>query len=183
MALTQQQWLEKLKSFLPGWYFQDEQYQVAHLNALALLLSTIQADCEEHRDQAFIKEAVGEYLNSHGDERSTPRISGESDETYSTRVQNLANQSNKIAIKTMVDDLLLVGTCTIAEDDYGGGTFCDRAEYANRAALLIERIHNTFTVLVDKQTGDPSAMFVALVEAVDRAKALGTLYRVIERTS
>lgn len=182
MALTQAQWLEKLKSFLPAWFFQEEHYQEAHFNALAKLLATLQADCEEHKAATFITQAEDEYLDSLGEERSTPRIDGESDATYAARVRNLANQSNKQAIKALVDDLLIVGTCIIAEDDYGGGTFCDRGEYANRAALLIERIRNTFTVLVDKQTGDPSAMFVALVEAVDRAKALGTLYRVIERT-
>lgn len=202
MALSQSQWLEKIKALYPDWFFEDEENQLAHLNGLAAVLAQIHTDLEAHRDETFINQANGTFIDAQGLERAVIRLYGEFDGQYRKRVQNMGNQSNKPAIKALVDLLLMVGECTILED-WEAANFCNRRAFLNRDTILISEILNTFSVIVDKQLHDPYSfmgreyfcdredyigtwqssqyVFDLITEAVGKAKALGTLYRVIER--
>lgn len=202
MALSQAQWYEKLKSWVPTWFWQQKAYQEAHFQALAKILSTMQAAAEESTTQTFIASASGSHLDLHGDERTTPRLSGEIDSTYSTRIRSLANLSNKVSIKQLVDELLIIGECVIGED-FNSFLFFNRDAYMNRGLLILESILNTFTIVFENQTRSPESFldreyfmdrgdvfgtleasdefFRSIIAAVDRAKAFGTFYRVIER--
>ena len=203
MALTKEQWKEKLKSFFPKWYFEEEENQDAHISGIAALFAQLDSDIDAHIAEAFIQTSNDLYLDAHGGERTIPRLDGEKDSEYRARVRNLANQSNKQAIKAIVDALLMVGECTIIED-FEAGVYCNRENFVNRGAIIFDpKILNTFSIIVDKQIHEPysfvdreyfcnrenfigtitssSYVFNLLVEAVNNAKALGTLYRVIER--
>lgn len=202
MALTKQQWYDKLKTFIPSWFFEYEEYQKAHLMGLAAVLEKLQQEVDFHVEQTFIETSDGEYLDAHGDERNTPRITDELDAQYQVRVRSLNNTSNIPAIKALVDKLLIVGESTIRED-YNGTVFLNSGSYLNRSAILFDEIYNAFSIIVDKQLHEPYSfsnrenflnrtnfvgsgessdyVFNLIVEAVKKAKALGTLFRVIER--
>jgi hypothetical protein len=202
MALTKEQWFLKLKGWVPVWVLEDPQFQSAHFYALAKLLATLQAEMETQKALTYIGTASAPELDLHGSERSTPRISMELDGSYKVRIRSLANKVNKPALKQIVDDLLLVGECIIIED-YEGGSFYSREYFYNRGALTLEFIHNAFSVVFDNQRPEPfiyfnregflnrdaytvslntpEAFFAAIVQAIGDNKALGTLYRVIER--
>lgn len=202
MALSQAQWFEKLKSWVPTWFWQERVYQEAHFMALAKILAGMQLAAEASALQTFIVEAEGSTLDLHGDERTAPRLTGEIDSTYSTRIRSLANLSNKVSIKQLVDELLIIGECVIGED-YDAFLFFNRDAYLNRGLLILENILNTFTIVFENQTRSPESFldreqfmsrsdvfgtleasdefFRSIIAAVDRAKAFGTFYRVIER--
>lgn len=202
MALTQAQWFEKLKGFVPAWYFEQEHYQVAHFQALALLLSQAQEYGEERRDAAFITTGTDPELDLQGYEVNVDRLPGEFDSLYRPRIQSLANQVNRIAIKRLVDALLIMGQSVIVED-FDADLFFDRDIYADRGYLLVTAIYNTFTIVVENQkhspysfmdreyfndredfigtNESPQSIFDAIVAAVNQAKAFGVLYRVAER--
>lgn len=203
MGLSQSQWFDKLKSLYPSWFFEEELYQVAYLQGFALLLSEIQGDSDAHLLETYILEAHNGFLDAQGDERSIDRIALEFDDQYRVRVQNLTNQSNLPAIKRIVDKLLIVGESTVIED-WEALVFFDRDGYLNRGEILIDEVYNCFSIIVDKQKHEPYSfldreesfcdreffwgmqessdyVFSLILEAVNKAKALGVFYRVIER--
>lgn len=202
MALSKEQWFQKLKGWVPTWFFESSSIQQGHFYALAQLLSTLQAEMETHKTETFIAQAAAPQLDLHGAERSTPRITAESNGSYQVRIRSLANKVNKVDLKALVDQLLLVGECEIIED-WAGASFFNREYFFDRGALIISLIHNAFTVVFENQRPEafayfdreyffdrddymtslttPTAFFDAIVQAIGDNKALGTLYRVVER--
>jgi hypothetical protein len=203
MALTKEQWLAKLKSWVPAWFTAEPGYQEAVLQSLADLLNKAQTDAEAMQLQTFIADSEGGYLELHGSERRIERLDSETDADYSNRIRNFANKSNLIALKAIVDSFLINGECNIAEDFYSE-MYLDRGVYTNRGYILLEAILNTFTIVVDNQTHAPFSLcdreyfassedfigtaessielFDSIVAAVNKAKAFGTLYRLYERS-
>jgi hypothetical protein len=203
MALTQQQWLEKLKRFVPEWFYEEELYQDAYAQGLALILSLTQLDADEHFAETFLLQASGDFIDEQGYERDILRTDGEFDNLYRERVRRLANQSNCPDIKSLVDELLQIGEAEIIED-FEASLFANRGVHLNRNVFLIDEIYNGFSIIVDKQIHAPysfldreyflnredftgqaeSSQFVfdLLVEAVNKVKACGIFYRVIERS-
>lgn len=200
---TQDQWYEKIKAWVPSWVFNDEYYQVAVFEAISKVIFELETRADEHQAETFIETADGGYLDEHGLERSLDRAPGELDPVFRERIRYITNSTSKPAIKRLVDALLTVGECTITED-FDGSVFCNRDDYMNRGAVLITAIYNVFSIIVDKQVHAPYSfcdrenflnredyigeedsllsLFQQIVIAVDKAKALGTLYRLIERT-
>jgi hypothetical protein len=202
MALTKQQWYLKLRGWVPTWFFETPAYQSAHFYALADLLSKLQTEMEQHKAETYILTSSAPQVDLHGAERTTDRLTAELDGSYKVRIQSLANKVNKLALKQIVDQLLLVGEATILED-WQGSAYFDREFFFNRGALTLDLVHNTFTVLFDNQRPEPfayfdredffnretymtslttpTAFFDAIVQSIADNKALGTLYRVVER--
>lgn len=202
MALTQEQWYQKLKGLVPNWYFETEKYQRAHFLALAKLLSALQEISEQNVDATFIRQAEDEDLDLHGYERGIDRLTEEPDETFAIRIQNIGNSVNLPAIKSIVDSLLLTGECEIREGTGPDNPFLNRSSFLNRAEILNDFRYNTFTIVIDKQKRTPEVFasrsylsrseylssddssiefYQRLTAAVDAAKAFGVLYKVVER--
>lgn len=203
--LTKEQWYQKLRSWVPRWYFESEFYNVAIFSAIAKLLSQTQDSADAHFAQTFILQATGEYLDAHGDERNIERIPGEPDPIYARRVQQIVNNSNKPDIKALVDALLIVGECTIIEHQMDG-PYYNRGSFFNRNEIYTDRRHyNYFTVLIDPQIPQANSFFnrdtyysrkyylgtlgplsidllLAIINAsINKARAAGVFYRIIEQ--
>jgi hypothetical protein len=211
MALTPEQWFQKLKGLVPSWFFSRNQHQEAHFRTTAKILSDIQAEGEATQQQTFIAQASGGVVDLHGDERSIVRIELPDDEMeedgeYSFRVRNIINQSDVHNIKRIVDGLLLVGECVIIESGDANGAYLNRGLFLNRGQFLLNEFpYNVFTILVDKQVHPPymfldrghflnredfigsnevpEGLYSSIQEAVDTVKALGVLYKIIERAA
>ena len=199
---TQEQWYNRLKSWLPSWWHEEEVTQTAVLQGFAKVLEAIDVSIEQHQAQTFIDQAESSYLDEHGFERTVIRESGELDSAYAPRIKELLNTVTCPQLKALVDALLEVGECTIIED-WQGVNFLNRDIYLNRGVILIIAIYNVFSIIVDKQVHEPYSfynrenfltredfiglqdsrieLFERIVAAVNKAKALGTMYRVIER--
>jgi hypothetical protein len=200
---TQEEWYKKLRSWVPAWFFEEEDVNVAKFQAMAALLASIEARAVEHQQETFIAQADQGYLDEHGLERNLTRGTLELDVAFSQRIRYITNSTSKPAIKRLVDALLSVGVCEISED-FEAGVYCDREDFFSRGELFIDAIYNVFSIIVDKQVHTPYSfydreyfcdredfigtqessleLFQLIIEAVDKAKALGTLYRLIERT-
>lgn len=202
MALTKAEWLENLRSWVPRWFLDSPAYQEATFSALAQILSDAQAEAEEQSSQTYLSDSEKPYLDLHGDERNTARLTNESDQLYRVRITNLTNKSNKPAIQAIVSDLLINGAASVLED-FESDIYFGRSAYMNRAHLFIEKIKNAFSVVIDNQTHSPFSffgrehfmdredfagtleapqeLFDAILEAIKNVKAFGTLFRVVER--
>lgn len=202
MASNEEIWFQKLKGWVPQWFFEDEQFNVAHFRGIAKILNEIECMLEDHIRETFICQAVDGYLDEHGLERNLTRLGAELDTTFRERIKNLTNTTSCPSIKQIVDALLDVGESTIIED-FNASIFFDREIFLSRGELLIDPIYNTFSIVVDKQVHAPFsfytrenfldredfiglnesrlALFELIVEHVNKSKALGTLYRLIER--
>ena len=203
LQLTQTQWANQIRTFVPQWYFENPDLQEAYVQGLAAVLAAVHQDVYDHFDETMLLTATGDFLDAHGEERSIPRIEGEFDDQYRVRVRNMANQSNCPSLKRIVDALLMVGTATFVED-YNQQLFFNREEtFFNRGLVFLEQIYNAFSIIVDKQLHEPFSflnreyfanredfvgqaessqyVFDLILEAVNSAKACGAFYRIIER--
>lgn len=202
MALTQAQWYEKLKNLVPTWVTRDEKTQ-AVFNAIAKGMAVQQGVLENHINETYIQDASEDYVAMHGDERSVSRLNNEDLEPFRYRVTNIQNQCNFPAIKALVDSLLIRGECIIVEH-HSPNNFLDRGGYLDRLIIDFQVLYNAFTILIDDQTPDPKSfydrgffadredvlgsgagenteVFSNIVAAVNKNKAYGTVYRLIER--
>lgn len=158
MALSKAQWLSKLKTWFPSWYFESEDNQTAHLTGLAELLAKIQESAEGHIDETFILKASGGFLDLHGSERSKSRLPGESDDLYSRRVQKLVSEVDPISIKELVDSLLIAGECEIREH-FDVELYFNRDVFLNRNEIFTSGTYNQFTVIIPEQIPPPRSFF------------------------
>lgn len=201
--MTKAQWYTTLKGWLPDWWTISGEDD-AILWGMAAVLEKLQASMGQHVGQTYILQAEEGYLDEHGGERNLTRLLGELNPTFADRIRNIVNTTNRPALKGLVDALLDVGECTIVED-WENGTFCNTEDFLNRGELLIDAIYNAFSIIVDNQVHAPYSFFTReafcdrenfigtnesslelfqqIVEAVNAAKALGTVYRLIERVA
>lgn len=199
--MTKQQWYTTLVGWLPDWWTTSGEDE-AILWGMAAVLEKLEVAMDSHVSETYITQAGTGYLDEHGLERNLTRLSGELNPAFADRIRNITNTTNKPALKALVDALLDVGESTIVED-WEGGTFFNTEEFLNRGELLIDLIYNAFSIIVDNQVHAPYSFFTReyfcdredfvgtnesslelfqqIVEAVNRSKALGTVYRLIER--
>jgi len=203
MALTKEQWLAKIKGWVPEWYFEDPYYQEADFRAIAAVFSDLQLSIVEgFRDETFITKADGPYMDMHGSERSVARFPLEVDHpNYDARIRTIVNTSDPVDLKRLVDSLLVTGESTIVEHAYGSA-YLNRNTYYNRAAVMSEIFYNAFSIVLPPQIHEPLSflnrdtfadresfmgtnessleLFRQIVETVNNAKAYGVLYRLLE---
>lgn len=180
-ALTQQEWFDKLSTWVPKWYFEDETYQVAVMQALAKLLASADTEMRAQFDETFISRAADEMVDQHGYERSISRYSGESDANYAGRIQNLAINLDPVSLATLATAFLVTGTATVYEHDIDG-IYGDRDSFLDRREIMSDINYCAFSVVVPYQgVGSPGLTALeAVANAVNAAKALGTLYHLVE---
>jgi hypothetical protein len=200
MALTTEQWFLKIKSWLPDWWFEQPNHQVALLHGIAAIFAELDQEADNHVNETFISKSTAPVLDAHGDERNVDRLDGELDGPYSSRIRYIVNQSNPQAIKTLVDSILARGKSTIREHDTDR-IFCGQS-FFNRHEVFTDAFHNVFSIVVDKQVHAPysflsrgnfagrntfvgtgqsdTARLQAIVAAVNKSKAFGVMYRLTE---
>lgn len=199
------QWFEKFQSWLPRWVFSATTYTNAIFGGAAKSLESSDAAIENLISQTYIDDAVGEFLDLHGLDRNVSRYENESDLSYATRIKgsSLQSQCDKFALIALVNKVLIRGTCIIVEDAEAD-VFISRNIYANRGSILLDKILNTFTVIVDRQIHEPYsfsdrenfmsfdfigqgesdlAIFTSILNIINSNKAFGTLYRIVERVN
>jgi hypothetical protein len=201
--MTKAQWYTTLVGWLPDWWTVSGEDE-AVLWGMAAVLEKLEASMGEHAAQTFILQAETGYLDEHGGERNLSRLIGELNPAFADRIRNIVNTANRPALKALVDALLDVGESTIVED-YESSTFFNTEDFMNRGEVLITAIYNAFSIIVDNQVHAPYSFFTRedfcdredfigtnesslelfqqIVEAVNAAKALGTVYRLIERVA
>jgi hypothetical protein len=201
--MTKAQWQQTLRGWLPDWWTVSGEEE-AILWGMAAVLERIQGSLEEHRQETFIVRAGQGYLDEHGLERNLTRFLAEINPAFADRIRNITNTTNCPAIKDIVDALLDVGESMVTED-FDNTLFFNQESFTNRGQLLITALYNVFSIVVDNQVHAPYSfytreefmvredfigtnessfeLFERIVEAVNRAKALGTLYRLIERVA
>ena len=204
MAATKQELFNRLKGFVPTWFFEEDEDGIneAIFFAIAAVQERVNLALEEHIKETFICQAEGGYLDEHGLERNLERTTGEINANFAQRIKNITNTTSCDEIKRVVDALLQVGEATIVED--GAQTvFFNRESFLNRGEILVDAIENAFSIIVDNQVPVPLsflnreqflnredfigrqasslALFQLIVDTVNKNKACGARYRLIER--
>lgn len=205
MALSKEQWFNKLKNLVPSWVFENKQENIAIFNGLAKVLEQTQLDSETQIEETFIDSATKEYVELHGDERSIDQFDGETLSAYRSRVKKIVNNSNLPAIKRLVDALLIRGESTVIEHGRSVSNFLNRESFLNRNIIDYQVLYNAFTIIIDFQIPEPTSflnsgvyldreflngsntssdsVFANTIKAVNKNKAYGTVYRLIERAN
>lgn len=202
---TKAEWSSKIKSWVPTWFYHEKTVESALIEGLARVFSEIDSDVSDEIAQTFIGKAVSGYLGMHGDERSVKKFADEFDADFRKRVRAAAvtSRANIPALQELLNKIVIRGKASINED-YESGLFFNRGCFLNRGSIAIVPIHNTFTVVVDKQVHEPfsfigrdsyfnrgaffgqiesnSKIFELLIRTINENKAFGTLFRIVERT-
>lgn len=203
MALTQEQWFNKLSSYVPSWVFQEDKNATAHYQGLAKALEALQGSAEDHIKETYITTSSGEFTDLHGKDRNEVRTATDTPETFKARIREIINSSNVPALKALVDSMLISGESTIVEH-HSAEVFCDAGAFLDVNVIPVgDLLYDFFTVIINHQippastfcdidafcdntymTGavesDPK-LFQGIIEAINKNKALGTEYRLIER--
>ena len=184
MALTRDQWFEKLKSWVPPWFFTTSAYQEAEFKSLAKLLSVTQESAENVIKQTFISEASGGFLDLHGSERTVTRNEGESDEAYATRIRVATNSVILASLRQTADSMLNNGAVILLEN-CEHGFFGDDIFFGEDGVRLLDgtKFINWMTFIIPAQSGDVEAVKTAFVRAIEDAKGLGMTYDVLLETA
>lgn len=181
MALTQQQWYDRLKSWVPTWVFENEDVNRAHYMAFAKVLHTVQTDAEALAAQTFLDDAAGSVLDLHGSERGVNRLAGELDATYRDRIRYIVNATTYSNILAKLTGVLNNGTPQIIENWLYG--YADDAIFADDLTAVYlsgTKNYDRFTVAIPVQTiVDDTAVKTAILSVLDENKALGVFYDVI----
>lgn len=207
MALTQQQWYDKLKTFVPAWMFSTgDDVNDAMWGGLAEVFRCVELELENHIKETYICQAEGGYLDEHGAERNLVRGTaggGELDAAFAQRIKNLVNSTNCPFLQAGIDNILKVGTSKVI-DNYQIQSFYDREHFYSRGDIVTEFLYNFFTVFINPQvqaglndsysrdcfydrdcfysSAPPiicDDIYESIVNFVEKNKALGTLYQVI----
>lgn len=206
MALTQEQWYQKIKKFVPSWWFERESLSGGALSpalfrAMAALFQQIQQDTDDAQAATFITGATSPILDLLGDERSRARLSLELDPAYRTRIQRITSQTDLDDIQTAVDALLLIPPCTIQEAPLTS-LYCSRSTFCSRDQFFLNYLRNAFLIVVPRQTHAPysftsrsmfcsrssfagsnvtsNSIYSSIIATVDAMKADGVLYGIVE---
>jgi hypothetical protein len=180
MALTKEQWFRRLKSWVPGWVFEEEGANVAIFEGIARLLELMEQDRDFLFDQTMIDDSESPFLDLLGDERNVRRNEGESTSSYRLRVKSKSIRSNinRPAIETIISSFVSTGLLNFVED-FEGTLYCDREYFCDRGEILIDPIDTAFSVVVDENV--ESSIVDSLVTTLNREKAFGVAYRMIQR--
>lgn len=201
--LNQDQWEEKLKNLVPSWVTKGDK-SLAVFKSIAKVLEQSQSDYVAHFEETFIDTGSNEYVELQGLERSVERLDEENLSSYRQRVKLITNQSDLPNIKKVVDSMLIRGTSTIIEH-HEASNFFGRSSFLNRNIIDYEVLYNAFTILIDFQIPEATSflnreaflnreflngssissdkVFKNIIKAVNKNKAFGTVYRLIERAN
>ncbi len=197
MAQTADQWYEKIKRFVPSWYFEGEEKTICYTRGvfmgLAAVLAQVQDDVDSQQSATFIMSSddVAPVTDLHGDERSIDRLVGESDADYRPRIRDgLFVPVGGVQIAAAVNAVLNNGEGFFFENaKYGffddavnaDALFCDDTE-----SRLTEstKWYNWWTVIIPIQTAGVQATIMAnIVAAIEANRAYGTTYDILYRSA
>lgn len=203
MGLTQDQWTGKIKNLVPSWVARNPKSE-AVFKSIGKVLSQVQDDYLTHVEETYIDTGSDDYVGLHGQERSVERLTEENLSSYRQRVKLITNQSDLPNIKKVVDSMLIRGEATIIEH-HEASNFLGRSSFLNRNIIDFEVLYNAFTILIDYQIPEPTSfynmesflnreflngssvssdkVFENIIKAVNKNKAFGTVYRLIERAN
>lgn len=203
MSLTQDQWFQKLKKFVPNWWFEKYKYSPALFQGIASAMMQLQADGEDQFNAVFLTNETTPILDLSGSEVGKPRISGENDPSYVVRIQRISNQSDAPDIKSIVDSLLIVPGCKIQSSPIDN-SYCNRKFSASRDNYLCGFLQNFFIIIVPKQIHipysftsrrffdnrlafagsnvDPTQQFTSIIQQVNDSISFGVMYSIVEST-
>lgn len=201
MALTNEQWTQKLKRFVPSWWFEDDDVTEALFYAIGAVFAGIDEDNDDQFNQIFLTRATAPLLDLMGSERSITRLAGESDSDYALRIQRITSQTDLPEIKAVIDSLLAVPGCKILEAPMGS-PYCSRGNFLSRDDYTSSFRNNFFTVVVPMQIHAPynflsraafasrlgfvgtveseTDFYSSIIAAVNAQKAFGVLWRLEE---
>lgn len=184
MALTKEQWASKIRTFLPQWFFEVENNNIAYINGLSAALAEIQSALEQNIEKSFIENSSGTLLELHGSERVVSRATNETDASYRERIRLLLNLTNYSELMTAIKAALNNGEPILIEND--DHSFLGDDEFGfylnSDSAVLTDQYKNWnwFTVLIPPQTGgDENTIRRAIINTLEENKALGVTYDVV----
>lgn len=203
---SKQEWIEKIKSWVPGWFYQERTIEQAVISAIAKVLSDVDIEIENQIAQTFVDKAVGGYLALLGDERGLSRFKGEFDNAFRKRIKSAAIQSNANypSLIDLINKVLVRGKA-IKKEDFEIGLYFSRNSFLNRGEISVDPIKDAFTIVIDRQVHEPysfvtresfigresyfgqaetsTKVFESLINIVNQNKAFGTVFRIVERTN
>lgn len=186
MALTKEQWQKKVNGLVQSWVTKENKSK-ALTSGIASAFKTIEDDYIKHIDQTYIDEAEMDYVKLHGEERSVAILPDETIISYRVRVKRITAQSNFVELKAVVDGFLITPEKSrFVEHSQDSGSFLSVGMCLDRDLLDFSVLYNAFSIMVPKQ-GEPGdetdLIFENIVRAMNKNKAAGVVYRLIERVT
>lgn len=106
MALTQEQWFDKIKRWHPQGFIEEGSTLEANFQGLAKLLSVQQEDMEATQRQTFLENQTGNLLDTAGGERLVARKEDEVDVPYRNRIRTTGAAVSPDPLQTAINKLL-----------------------------------------------------------------------------
>lgn len=205
MALTQQEWFEKIASFVPSWWFTEQgHYAEAIFQGLAAVFAQVEQDSEDQFDQTFLTRATSPVLDLLGSERHIDPLPGETPALYLKRIQQITSHPAKADILAFIDSILLTPGAKIFQAPQDS-PYCSRGSFCGRDDYLLQLRKNFFLVVVPKQVHAPysftgrslycgrgsyvgsldstAAAYATIIAGVNQLKAFGVMWGLVESST
>lgn len=202
MADSQADWLSKLKKFVPGWWFEDDEQGINQtiILAFATVFQAIQQDTDDGVSAKFLTKNTTPMLDFLGSERDKDRLSGEDDADYVARIQRITSETDYADVKAAIDRVLVNGKSVIrdavVDSPYcNAKTFCDLDYYVSDfkygqyfLVVLLPQNPSQFSFCDNHYfadwdyagSSDPSgAVYNKVIAAINSLRAGGLVYRVV----
>lgn len=191
MALTHQQWFEKLRSWVPTWFLDREPGAMPVIEgvfwALAKVAMEVEADMLAVKASTYITQASGGVIDAHGDERGVARLSGEIDSAFAARVSTFGAGSTLAATRDAINSALNgFGVSCSLHEGYDNNSFADEMFVSTSGQSFIFEEHREFNFFFVHipSTGMPDGpakdtLHANIIESIESSKAVGISYDVL----
>ena len=157
---------------MPKWVTESNPALNAVFLGLSHMLTKAQENIEDHIKQSFFSTSSERHLDLHGADRGKNKLSGETEESYRARIQEIKNNSSFPDITRIMSNILKSGVEVIEIQNHG--VFCDSGNFLDTNALLPLRYdRNFFSMIIKEDAVRDKDYYSRLIEIIDQEKALG----------
>jgi hypothetical protein len=171
-----------VKSLMPGWR-QGETYD-ALAYAIAKVFREMTLSIESHYNETFLQTAEAERLDQYGEERGIPRLDGESDTAYRTRIvtRSVINKSAvEAAIEQAIEDVYPLETITYQLYEwYGYGPYTELG-FLDIDMVNVDKGYNQFLIEITSPLPviDRALFYSSLIDLVAEVNAFGVFFDIV----
>lgn len=106
LSSEEQALFDHARNAVPRWLTRGKTTVLEWLHGFTKIFDAVRSQGQDWLDSTYLDNATGVELDQHGADRGTMRRLGESDDSYRTRLKNIADTITEPVLKLQIDNML-----------------------------------------------------------------------------